>query len=48
VRARILELLDLEANKLLVSRTVTFRGGNDEADAAAFVGETITDAIEKR
>ncbi len=44
------ELLDLEANKLLLKRTVTFRGDNDEAyrRAAAFVGETIRDAMEKR
>ena len=44
------ELLDLEANKLLLKRTVTFRGDNDEAfrRAAAFVGDTIKDAMEKR
>ena len=44
------ELLDLEANKLLLKRTVTFRGDNDEAfsRAAAFVGTTIREAMEKR
>ncbi len=44
------ELLDLEANKLLLKRTVTFRGDNDEAfrRAAAFVGETVKEAIAKR
>jgi hypothetical protein len=41
------ELLDLDANKLLLKRTVSFRGDNDEAysRAAAFVGETVRDAI---
>jgi len=44
------ELLDLEANKLLLKRTVTFRGDTDEAfsRAAAFVGETVREAMEKR
>ena len=44
------ELLDLEANKLLLKRTVTFRGDNDEAfsRAAAFVGQTVREAMEKR
>lgn len=44
------ELLDLETNKLLLKRTVTFRGDTDEAfsRAAAFVGETVKDAMEKR
>ena len=44
------ELLDLEANKLLLKRTVSFRGDNDEAfrRAAAFVGETVRDAMVKR
>jgi hypothetical protein len=41
------ELLDLEANKLLLKRTVTFRGDTDEAfrRAAAFVGESVRDAL---
>jgi hypothetical protein len=44
------ELLDLDADKLLLRRTVTFRGDNDEAyrRAAAFVGETVRDAMTKR
>ena len=44
------ELLDLEANKLLLKRTVTFRGDNDEAfrRAAAFVSDTIRDAMANR
>jgi len=44
------ELLDLEADKVLLKRTVTFRGDTDEAyrRAAAFVGETIREAMEKR
>jgi len=44
------ELLDLESNKLLLKRTVTFRGDTDEAfsRAAAFVGDTVRDAIDKR
>ena len=43
------ELLDLEANKLLLKRTVTFRGDTDEAfrRAAAFVGETVRDAMKR-
>jgi hypothetical protein len=45
-----IELLDLEANKVLLKRTVTFRGDNDEAfrRAAAFVGDTVREAMEKR
>jgi hypothetical protein len=44
------ELLDLEANKLLLKRTVTFRGDNDEAfrRAAAFVSDTVKEAMAKR
>lgn len=44
------ELLDLQANKLLLKRTVTFRGDTDEAfrRAAAFVGEAVREALEKR
>jgi len=43
------ELLDLEAEKLLLQRTVSFRGDNDEAfrRAAAFVGDTLRDAMPK-
>ena len=45
-----IELLDLEANKLLLKRTVTFRGDNDEAfrRAAAFVSDTVREAMAKR
>jgi hypothetical protein len=45
-----IELLDLETNRLLLKRTVTFRGDTDEAfsRAAAFVGDTIRDAMAKR
>jgi Protein of unknown function (DUF2380) len=44
------ELLDLEANKLLLKRTVTFRGDNDEAfrRAAAFVSDTVREAMKER
>jgi Protein of unknown function (DUF2380) len=43
------ELLDLEANKLLLQRTVSFRGDNDDAfrRAAAFVGDTLREAMPK-
>ena len=45
----VVELLDLEAEKLLLKRTVSFRGDNDEAyrRAAVFVGETVRDAMPK-
>ena len=44
------QLLDLEANKVLFRQNVTFRGDTDEAfsRAAAFVGESVRDAMEKR
>jgi hypothetical protein len=44
------ELLDLDNEKLLLKRTVSFRGDNDEAyrRAAAFVGDTIRDAMPKK
>lgn len=44
------ELLDLKANRLLLKRTVTFRGDTDEAfrRAAAFVGDTVKDAMKER
>jgi Protein of unknown function (DUF2380) len=43
------ELLDLQSEKLLLQRTVSFRGDNDEAfrRAAAFVGDTLRDAMPK-
>lgn len=44
------QLLDLEADKVLFRQNVTFRGDTDEAfrRAAAFVGESVRDAVEKR
>jgi len=43
------ELLDLQGEKLLLQRTVSFRGDNDEAfrRAAAFVGDTLREAMPK-
>ena len=43
------ELLDLQSEKLLLQRTVSFRGDNDEAfrRAAAFVGDTLREAMPK-
>jgi Protein of unknown function (DUF2380) len=43
------QLLDLETDKLLLRRTVTFRGDTDTAyrRAALFVGETLRDAMPK-
>jgi hypothetical protein len=43
------QLLDLENEKLLLRRTVTFRGDNDMAyrRAADFVGDTLKDAMPK-
>jgi Protein of unknown function (DUF2380) len=43
------ELLDLETEKLLLQRTVSFRGDNDDAfrRAAAFVGDTLRAAMPK-
>lgn len=43
------QLLDLESEKLLLRRTVTFRGDNDMAyrRAADFVGDTLRDAMPK-
>ncbi len=44
------QLLDLEADKVLFRQNVTFRGDTDEAfrRAAAFVGDAVRDAVEKR
>jgi hypothetical protein len=44
------QLLDLESDKVLFRQNVTFRGDNDEAfrRAAAFVGESVRDAMAKR
>lgn len=44
------QLLDLEADKVLFRQNVTFRGDTDEAfsRAAAFVGDSVKDAMAKR
>jgi hypothetical protein len=44
-----IQLLDLEAEKLLMRRTVTFRGDNDAAyrHAANFVGDTLKETMPK-
>ena len=44
-----IQLLDLEAEKLLMRRTVTFRGDNDAAyrHAANFVSETLKETMPK-
>ena len=44
------ELLDLDNEKLLLKRTVSFRGDNDEAyrPAAGFGPDTVRDAMPKR
>ena len=44
------QLLDLEADKVLFRQNVTFRGDTDEAyrRAAAFVSGSVRDALEKR
>jgi uncharacterized protein DUF2380 len=44
------QLLDLEADKVLFRQNVTFRGDTDEAfrRAAAFVGDSLRDVMEKR
>lgn len=43
------QLVDIDRNQLLLRRTVTFRGDNDEAfrRAAVFVGETLKDVLPK-
>lgn len=50
VRVQNPELLDLEANKMPIKRTVTSRGDNDEdfRRAVAFVSDTVKDAMQKR
>jgi hypothetical protein len=44
------QLLDLQADKVLFRQNVTFRGDTDEAyrRAAAFVGESVRDAMAKK
>jgi hypothetical protein len=50
VQGGVVEVLDLESEKLLLKRTVSFRGDNDEAfaRAAGFVGETVREAMKGR
>ena len=45
-----IQLLDLEADKVLFRQNVTFRGDTDETyrRAAAFVSGSVRDALEKR
>uniref|UniRef100_Q07PY0 DUF2380 domain-containing protein n=1 Tax=Rhodopseudomonas palustris (strain BisA53) TaxID=316055 RepID=Q07PY0_RHOP5 len=44
------QIVDLDSQQLLLRRTVSFRGDSDEAfaRAAAFVGDTVNDAIGAR
>jgi len=50
VQNGLVEVVDLQNEKLILKRTVSFRGDNDEAyrRAAAFVGETVRDAMKER
>jgi hypothetical protein len=50
VQNGLVEVLDLHNEKLILKRTVSFRGDNDEAfsRAAAFVGDTVREAIKAR
>ncbi len=50
VQNGLVEVLDLQNEKLLLKRTVSFRGDNDEAfsRAAAFVGQTVREALPKK
>jgi hypothetical protein len=46
----LVEVLDLQNEKLLLKRAVRFRGDNDEAyrRAAAFVGDMVREAMRER
>ena len=46
----LVEVVDLQNEKMILNRPVSFRGDNDEAyrRAAAFVGETVRDAMKER
>jgi len=46
----LVEVLDLQSEKLLLKRTVSFRGDNEEGyrRAAAFVGDMVRDALRGR
>ena len=50
VQNGLVEVVDLQDEKLIVKRGVSFRGDNDEAyrRASAFVGETVRDAMKER
>jgi hypothetical protein len=50
VQNGLVEVLDVQNEKLILKRTVSFRGDNDEAfsRAAAFVGETVREAMKER
>jgi uncharacterized protein DUF2380 len=50
VQNGLVEVLDIQNEKLILKRTVSFRGDNDEAfsRAAAFVGETVREAMKGR
>ena len=50
VQNGLVEVLDLQNEKLILTRTVSFRGDNDEAfsRAAAFVAETVRETMKER
>ncbi len=50
VQNGLVEVLDLQNEKLLLKRSVSFRGDNDEAfsRAAAFVGDMVREAMRER
>jgi len=50
VQGGLVEVLDLQNEKLLLKRTVSFRGDNDEAfaRAAMFVADTVREAMKER
>jgi Protein of unknown function (DUF2380) len=50
VQNGLVEVLDLQNEKLIMKRNVSFRGDNDEAfsRAAAFVGDTVREAMKRR
>lgn len=50
VQNGLVEVLDIQNEKLILKRTVSFRGDNDEAfsRAAAFVGDTVREAMKGR
>lgn len=50
VQNGLVEVVDLQNEKLILKRTVSFRGDNDEAyrRAAAFVDETVRDAMKEK